>query len=138
MPVFELDLTLPENLYRRAERAARLTHCEIEEILISTLEATLPFLPDDLPPDLAADFAEWAMLDDEALRAIASAVLSPQQQRRFSILLRKEVKGRLSKFEAQEWEALQQEYLRVSRNKAKAHFLFDQRTKARASFGGKP
>ena len=138
MPVFELALTLPENLYRRAERAARLTHCEIEEILISTLEATLPLLPDDLPPDLASELAEWTMLDDEALRVIASAVLSPKQQRRFSTLLRKEVKGRLSKSEAQEWEALQQEYLCVSRNKAKANFLFDQRTKARALLGSKP
>ena len=78
------------------------------------------------------------MLDDEALRAIASAVLSPQQQRRFSVLLRKESEGRLSKEEAQEWEALQQEYLRVSMNKAKAHFLLDQRAKIPASLGDKP
>ncbi|MFQ6043444.1 MAG: hypothetical protein ACE5PV_21530 [Candidatus Poribacteria bacterium] len=138
MPVFELALVLPENLYRRAESAARLTHRGVEEILISTLEATLPLLPDDLPPDLAANLAEWAMLDDEALRAIASAVLSPQQQRRFSILLRKESDGHLSQSETQEWKALQQEYLRVSRNKAKAHFLLNQRAKAGASLGGKP
>lgn len=138
MSVFELALSLPENLYRRAERAARLTHREVEEILTSTLEATLPFLPEDLPPDLAVVLAEWAMLDDEALRAIASAVLSPQQQRRFSVLLRKESEGRLSKEEAQEWEALQQEYLRVSMNKAKAHFLLDQRAKIPASLGDKP
>ena len=45
MSVFELALSLPENLYRRAERAARLTHREVEEILTSTLEATLPFSP---------------------------------------------------------------------------------------------
>lgn len=138
MSVFELALALPENLYRRAERAARLTHREVEEILTSTLEATLPFLPEDLPPDLAAVLAEWAMLDDEALRAIASAVLSPQQQRRFSVLLRKESEGRLSKEEAQEWEALQQEYLRVSMNKAKAHFLLEQRAKTQAPLGDKP
>jgi len=138
MSVFELALSLPENLYRRVERAARLTHREVEEILTSTLEATLPFLPEDLPPDLAVVLAEWAMLDDEALRAIASAVLSPQQQRRFSVLLRKESEGRLSKEEAQEWEGLQQEYLRVSMNKAKAHFLLDQRAKIPALLGDKP
>ena len=129
---------VPENLYRRAERAARLTHCEVEEILISTLTAALPLLPNDLPPDLAAEVTEWAMLDDEALRAIADAVLSPQQQWRFSVLLRKESEGRLSESEAQEWEALQQEYLRISRNKAKAHFLLNQRAKARASLGVNP
>ncbi|MCH8289546.1 hypothetical protein IH992_00365 [Candidatus Poribacteria bacterium] len=132
MAVHEFALALPEKLYRRAERAARLTHCEIKDILVSTLETTLPFLPGDLPSDLAAELTEWAMLDDEALHAIASAVLSPQQQRRFSVLLRKESEGRLSEAEAQEWEELQQEYLRVSRNKAKAHFTLDQRAKARA------
>lgn len=137
MPGSELALTLSENLYRRAERAARLTHCEVEDILISALETTLPLLPDDLPPDLASDLAEWAMLDDEGIRAIASAVLSPEQQRRFSLLLRKESEGRLSESEAREWEGLQQEYLRVSRNKAKAHFTLDQRAKARTSLGVK-
>jgi uncharacterized protein YnzC (UPF0291/DUF896 family) len=78
------------------------------------------------------------MLDDEALYAIADAVLSLEQQRCFSILLRKESEGRLSESEAREWETLQQEYLRVSRNKAKAHFLLEQRTKARASLRVNP
>jgi hypothetical protein len=131
----QFALVLSENLYRRAQRAANLTRCEVEEILISTLEAALPVLPDNLPPDLASVLAEWVMLNDEALRAIASAVLSPGQQRRFSVLLRKESEGRLSESEAREWEALQQEYLRVSRNKAMAHFTLDQRAKAMASLG---
>ena len=138
MAVYECALALPENLYRRAERSARLTHCKVEEVLISTLEAALPLIPDDLPPDLATDLAEWAMLDDEALCAIADAVLSLEQQRRFSVLLRKESEGRLSESEAREWETLQQEYLHVSRNKAKAHFLLEQRTKARALLGVNP
>ena len=133
MAVYKFALTLPENLYRRAQRTANLTHCKVEEILISTLEATLPLLPDDLPPDLATELVEWVVLDDEALRAIADAVLSPKQQRRFSSLLRKESEGRLSESEAQEWEVLQQEYLCISRNKAKAHFLLDGRAKAQAS-----
>jgi len=34
-------------------------------------------------------------------------------------------------FAAAEWEALQQEYLRVSQNKAKAQYLLAQREKAR-------
>jgi|KNS12BottometaT_FD_k123_162601_2 hypothetical protein len=65
MAVHEFALELPENLYRRAERAARLTHCEIEDILVSTLETVLPILPGNLPSDLATELAEWAMLDDE-------------------------------------------------------------------------
>ena len=96
---------------------------------------TLPLLPDDLPEDLTEELAEWAMLDDGALKAIASAVFSPQQRRRFSLLLRKESERRLSPSEAQEWETLQQEYLRVSMNKAKARFLLDKRAEAHTGLG---
>jgi hypothetical protein len=71
------------------------------------------------------------VLDDEMLRAIAEAVLPPQQQRRFTTLLRKEAAGRLSIREREEWQDLQHAYLRVSRNKAKAQFLLGQRAKGR-------
>jgi hypothetical protein len=131
----EFALVLPENLYRRAERAAVLTRNEVTDVLISTLDAALPVLTDDLPSDLAQTLAEWTVLDDEALRAIASAFLSPDQQQRFGNLLRKESEGSLTESEKREWDALQQEYLRISRNKAKAHFLLDQRAKTRTPDG---
>lgn len=73
------------------------------------------------------------MLDDEALRAIASAFLPAKQQRRFTTLLRKAELGRLTEREQSEWNVLQQEYLRFSQNKAKAHFLLTQRGKAKQS-----
>lgn len=70
-------------------------------------------------------------LDDGALRAIAGAFLSQTQQRRFTALLRKHETEQLSIHERREWEALQQEYPRVSQNKAKAQYLLAQRQKAR-------
>jgi hypothetical protein len=73
------------------------------------------------------------LLDDEALRAIAGAFLSQPQQRRFTALLRKHETQQLSTHERLEWEALQQEYLRVSQNKAKAQYLLAQRHKARTT-----
>jgi hypothetical protein len=71
------------------------------------------------------------LLDDEALRAIADAFLPPKLQRRYTTLLRKAEEGRLCAHEREEWEALKQQYQRISENKAKAWFLLDQRTKAR-------
>ena len=73
------------------------------------------------------------LLDDEALRAIAGAFLSQPQQRRFTALLRKHEMGQLGAHERTEWETLQQEYLRVSQNKAKAQYLLAQRHKARTT-----
>jgi hypothetical protein len=127
----EISLQLPGRLYQRLEQTARSSHCDLKEVIVSALETAVPPLPNDLPPEMAAELAPWTLLDDEALRAIADAFLPPKQQQRFTLLLRKEAEGRLSAREREKWEALKEEYLRVSRNKAKARFMLDQRTKAR-------
>jgi hypothetical protein len=131
MEAKELKLRLPEHLFERLEQVARLARCDVKEVVLLALETAVPPLPDELPPELAADLARWALLDDEALRAIADAVLPPKQRRRYTTLLRKEEEGHLSPHEREEWETLKQQYQRISENKAKARFLLDQRTKGR-------
>jgi len=123
-------IQLPQRLYQRVEQTARQTGYGVKELIVSALETRLPPLPERLPPELAADLARWSLLDDEALLAIASAFLPVKQQRRYSTLLRKANASRLSAREQAEWEALQQEYLRFSQNKAKAQFLLAQRKRA--------
>lgn len=130
MQAMELKLRLPEQLYQRLEQAARLAQCDVRELILLVLETAAPPLPDELSPELAADLARWAVFDDEALRAIADAFLPPKLQRRYTTLLRKGEEGRLCAHEREEWEALKQQYQRISENKAKARFLLDQRTKA--------
>lgn len=123
-------LQLPQRLYRRVEQAAQAARCDVSDMILSTLETRLPPLPGHLPPALVKELAGWATLDDAALRAIASAFLPPAEQRRFSTLLRKSQADRLSPRERDEWAALQQEYLRVSQNKAKAQFLLARRAQS--------
>lgn len=118
-------------LSRRVERTAQLTKCKVSEVVASALATSLPLLPDELPPAVAGELAGWTLLDDEALRAIAGAFLPQKQQRRFAVLLRKQETGTLTARERAEWAALQQEYLRMSQNKAKAHYVLAQRQKAR-------
>jgi hypothetical protein len=130
-----IQLKLPHRLYQRVEQAAQAAECNLSDMIVATLETRLPPLPDDLPPALASDMSRWALLDDAALRAIANAFLSPKQQRRFTALLRKSDAGTLSAREQTEWTALQQEYLRVSQNKAKAQYLLAQRKAAREQIG---
>jgi hypothetical protein len=129
MQAMELRLRLPEKLYQRLERTARLAQCDVKDFILLALEAVVPPLPDELSPELAADLARWALLDDEVLRAISDAFLPPKLQRRYTSLLRKGEEGRLSGQEREEWEALKQKYQRISENKAKARFLLDQRRK---------
>jgi hypothetical protein len=135
MEALELRLRLPEQLYQRLEQMARLAQCDAKDFILLALEAVVPPLPDTLPPELAANLARWAVFDDEALRAIADAFLPPKLQRRYTTLLRKWEEGRLCAHEREEWEALKQQYQRISENKAKARFLLDQRTKARRLTG---
>jgi hypothetical protein len=131
MEAMKVQVRVPPHLYQRLQQTARLTQCAVQEVIVSALEAALPPLPQTLSQEDAADLARWALLDDETLRAIAEAMLPPPQQRRFTTLLRKEAAGRLSVREREEWQALQHTFLRVSRNKAKAQFLLEQRTEAR-------
>ena len=131
MKALELKLRLPGHLYQRLEQLARLARCDVKEVVLLALETAVPPLPDELPPELAADLAYWALLEDEALHAIADAVLPPKLRRRYTTPLRKEEEGRLSVREREEWEALKRQYQHVSENKAKARFLLDQRTKTR-------
>jgi uncharacterized protein YnzC (UPF0291/DUF896 family) len=91
----------------------------------------MPALSEDLPPEIAADLSRWALLDDAALRAIATTFLPAKQQRRFTTLLRKSQGGHLTPREQAEWTTVRQEYLHCSQNKAKAQFLLAQREKAR-------
>ena len=114
-----VSVQLPTYLSRRLERTARLSKCNISEVVASALATSLPPLPDELPPAVAEELAGWMLLDDEALYAIAGAFLSQPQQRRFTALLRKHETEQLSTSERREWEELQQEYLRVSRTKQK-------------------
>jgi hypothetical protein len=131
MQEMELKLRLPEKLYQRMEHTARLAQCDVKDFILLALEAVVPPLPNTLPPELAADLARWAVFDDEPLLAIADAFLPPKLQRRYITLQRKGEEGRLSAYEREEWEALKQQYQRLSENKAKARYLLDQRTKAR-------
>ncbi|HLG16492.1 MAG TPA: hypothetical protein VJH03_18595 [Blastocatellia bacterium] len=125
-----IKLQLPNRLYERVEQAARAVKCDVSEMIVSTLETRMPPLPEDLPPEVAADLSRWALLDDAALRAIATTFLPAKLQRRFTALARKSESGRLTARDAAEWAAVREEYLRCSQNKAKARFLLAQRQKA--------
>ena len=131
MAGIEIQLSVSKPLYQRLEQTARLAQCEVQDVIVSTLETALPFLPEHLHLEDAADLTRLALLDDETLRALAETFLPRLQQRRFITLLRKEEAGRLRVGERKEWEGLKHIYLRISRMKAKAQFILDQRAKGR-------
>jgi hypothetical protein len=127
MGTTEVKLQLPQRLYQRLKQTARLAECNTEDVILSAIEATLPPLPSKLAPESAKELARMMLLDSDALRAIADAFLPPKRRRRFTTLLRREQERGLGCSEKQEFTALEQEYLRVSQNKARARFILEQR-----------
>ena len=136
MAEIDVPLSVPEPLYQRLEKAARLAQCDVQDVIVSALEIALPSLPDNLELEDAVVLTRLALLDDETLRTIADSFLPQQQQRRYTTLLRKEEEERLSTAERHEWEGLKQTYLRTSHMKAKANFILDQRAKGRKAQAG--
>jgi hypothetical protein len=82
-----IEAPAPEQLYHRLEQTARLAQCGKREVILLALETAVPPLPNELPHELEADLAPWALLDDEALYAIAEAFRTPKLQGRYSTLL---------------------------------------------------
>lgn len=122
METIAVQLSIPKPLYQQLEQTARLTQCDVQEVIVSALETLVSSLPEHLSQEDTAEIARLALLDDETLQTIAEAFLPPAQHRRFTSLLRKEETGRLRPGEREEWQRLQHAYLRLSHTKARAQF----------------
>jgi hypothetical protein len=100
-----VTLNLPDEIYQRAERFARLANRDLASILTDTVVSSLPPLSeqiDSLPS--VEDLSDRAILD------LANSRLSDAQDIRLSELLGKQREGEMVGDEPQELEALMQIY----------------------------
>lgn len=91
-----MAIEIPQSLYRRLERLAELSHRPLENVVVQTLNAGVPPLPDDLPTEMRDDLLALEMLDDEALWEVARSVVGPKQQEGHFRLLEKNQSGKLT------------------------------------------
>ncbi len=103
-----INVELPDEIYRRLQDMAAVTHRSLEEILIQTIRGNLPLTPDDLPPTQHDLVAALAPLSDEALWTIAREPLPATDWRRHRRLLRKAAAGALMPAEQGELTALRE------------------------------
>ncbi len=106
MAVQTITLRLPEDIYRRLQRAAQLTKRPLEDVMFQTIRGNLPPTVDDLPADLQEDLAAMANLGDEALWAVVRQAQPSAQWRRHQHLLRKNEAGTLTSAEREELDRL--------------------------------
>ena len=110
-----VEITLPDEVYRRAERLAQLINRDVADILADTVALALP--PFSSQPEAARPVTE---LSDEEVLALTELQLEAHQDRRLSTLLDRQQAGKLSDAERSELLALMQLYQEGLLRKAQA------------------
>ncbi|HLF90412.1 MAG TPA: hypothetical protein VI451_15800 [Anaerolineales bacterium] len=114
-----VSVEIPESLYYRLQRIATVTHRTVEDVLASTVNASLP--PQlDLPESLADELAAMQLFSDEALWAATESALSSADQRRLRQLGENADARKLTTGEKKELESLIEKYDRAVLRRAQA------------------
>ena len=111
----QVVITLPDDVYHRAERLAQLTSREVAEVLVDTIALSLAPLssqPVFVKPVTA--------LTDEEVLALTELQMEPDQDRRLSALLHRQQAGELADTKRSELLALMQLYQEGLLRKAQA------------------
>jgi hypothetical protein len=110
-----VEITLPDEVYHRAERLAQLMSRDVAEILADTVALSLP--PVGPQSEVVKPITE---LSDEDVLTLTELQMEPDQDRRFSTLLDKQQAGDLSETERSELLVLMQLYQEGLLRKAQA------------------
>ncbi|HAI70666.1 MAG TPA: hypothetical protein DCM38_14670 [Gammaproteobacteria bacterium] len=127
MSELSLVIQLPQPLYQRLQRFTRLTRRTLESVVLQTLDANVPSLPENLPETLREIWLALEQLDDEALCGIARGTISQQHQEEYSLLLEKNRQGSLTASEQTMLDKLYFEANQYMLRKAYANVLLKWR-----------
>jgi len=120
-------IQIPDTLYRRLERLARLTHRPVEELVTRALEAGMPPLPETLPDSMRADLLALERLSDDELWHAARSVVSAEHSERHEALLAKNNAGTITESERAQLAQLRQEADALMLRKGYAYVLLKWR-----------
>jgi hypothetical protein len=81
-----LTIRVPEPLYHRLERLAALSGRPLESLIIQTLSASIPPLPEDLPPSTREALTSLEALSDDDLWQIARSGIPEAEYEQFAAL----------------------------------------------------
>lgn len=101
----QITITLPDEVYQRAERFARLANRDIASVVADTIELSIP----PISPESAA-LEPVSALDDEQVLALTQLQMEPEQDARLSDLLDRQQSGILTEIEPIELQTLMQIY----------------------------
>ncbi|MCC5650304.1 hypothetical protein LC609_10735 [Nostoc sp. XA013] len=101
----QIIITLPDEIYQRAERFARLANRDVASILVDTIQLSIPPVNGDV-----SDLEPVSVLSDEQVLALTELQMEPEQDARLSELLDHQQSGTLSEGDRSELQTLMQVY----------------------------
>jgi hypothetical protein len=108
-----VTVSLPDEVYQRAEHLAELTGCDLPALLADTLAASLSLLG-----DVPANDASLSTASDAEVLALSQMTMAPDQDERLSELLDRQQAGELRAEERVELLGLMQMYQEGTLRKA--------------------
>ena len=97
----QITITLPDDLYQRAERFARLANKDLASVLYDTIQLSIP----SVSPE-AGTLQTISDLPDAEVLALTELQMEPGQDRRLSALLDRQQAGILTETEHPELQML--------------------------------
>lgn len=101
----QITIELPDDLYQRAERFARLANRDVASILIDTIQLLVPPVRADV-----LSLEPVFKLSDQQVLALAELQMEPDQDARLSELLDRQQSGILTETDRLELQTLMQIY----------------------------
>jgi hypothetical protein len=101
----QITITLPDEIYQRAELFARLANRDVASILADTIQLSIPSVRANV-----LDLEPIADISDEQVLALTELQMEPDQDTRLSELLDRQQAGFLIEDERLELQALMQIY----------------------------
>ncbi|MBN3888875.1 MAG: hypothetical protein HWQ43_06755 [Nostoc sp. JL31] len=101
----KIIITLPDDIYQRAERFARLANRDVASILVDTIQLSIPPVSGEI-----TDLEPVSVLSDEQVLVLTELQMESEQDARLSELLDRQQSGTLTKNDRSELQTLMQVY----------------------------
>ncbi|MDZ8222332.1 hypothetical protein [Nostoc sp. ChiVER01] len=101
----QIIITLPDDIYQRAKRFARLANRDVASILVDTIQLSIPPVSGDV-----INLEPVSVLSDEQVLVLTELQMESEQDARLSELLARQQSGALSEGDRSELQTLMQVY----------------------------
>jgi len=101
----QITITLPDDVYQKAEHFARLANRDLASVLVDTIQVSIPLISRE-----ATNYEPVSALSDQQVLALTELQIESEEDSRLSELLDKQQAGIVTESEYSELQTLMQIY----------------------------